>query len=170
MGWRKSTLLAFTTSYNQFCEKKFVGYSWQEQRWCHQQTILTCCERLDKYDLSHYSAVPVIPKDISSRRIMMSWSRVSKAELKSERTNSVTCCRFVLWKISLTALKRAVSLLCCFLYAFYILIQDTSHCLAIVHVTGQIQLFLLLWKQIGLLNCLSKSHHFCSKSHYSCFA
>ena len=47
----------------------------------------------------------------------------------------------------------AMLLSICFLY---ILIQDTSHCLAIVHVTGQIQLFLLLWKQIGLLNCLNR--------------
>ena len=48
-------------------------------------------------------------------------------------------------------LKSAVSVLYCFLYAFYILIQDTSHCLASVYVTGQIQLSVLLWKQIDYL-------------------
>ena len=55
-------------------------------------------------------------------------------------------------------LKSAVSVLYCFLYAFYILIQDTSHCLASVYVTGQIQLSVLLWKQIDylivFLNCI----------------
>ena len=84
---------------------------------CSPFTI-TCWERPDKYDLSHCSAVPVIPKDISSRRIMISRSTVSKAELQSKRTNSVTCCRFMLCKISLLkSLKSAVSVLCCFLYA-----------------------------------------------------
>ena len=83
---------------------------------CSPFTI-TCCERPDKYDFSYCSAVPVIPKDISSRRIMISRSTVSKAELQSKRTNTVTCCRFMLCKISLKTLKSAVSVLCCFLYA-----------------------------------------------------
>ena len=78
---------------------------------------MTCCEWPDKYDLSHCSAVPVIPKDMSSGRIMILWSTVSKAELKSKRTNIVTCCRFMLCKISSTTLKSADSVLCCHLYA-----------------------------------------------------
>ena len=78
---------------------------------------MTCCEWPEKYDLSHCSAVPVIPKDMSSGQIMISWSTVSKAELKSKRTNIVTCCRFMLCKISSTTLKSADSVLCCHLYA-----------------------------------------------------
>ena len=38
-------------------------------------------------------------------------STVSKAELKSKRTNIVTCCRFMLCKISSTTLKSPVSVL-----------------------------------------------------------
>ena len=78
---------------------------------------MTCCEWPEKYDLSHCSAVPVIPKDMSSGRIMILWSTVSKAELKFKRTNIVTCSRFMLCKISSTTLKSAVSVLCFLLYA-----------------------------------------------------
>ena len=74
-------------------------------------TVLSCCEWPDKYDLNHCSDVPVIPKDMSSGRILILWSTVSKAELKSRRTNIVTCCRFMLCKISSTTLKSPVSVL-----------------------------------------------------------
>ena len=80
-------------------------------------TVLSCCEWPDKYDLNHCSDVPVIPKDMSSGRILILWSTVSKAELKSRRTNIVTCCRFMLCKVSSTTLKSADSVLCCHLYA-----------------------------------------------------
>ena len=68
---------------------------------------MTCCE----------CAVLVIPKDMSSGRIMILWSTVSKAELKFKRTNIVTCCRFMLCKISSTTLKSVDSVLCSLLYA-----------------------------------------------------
>ena len=73
---------------------------------------MTCCEWPDKYDLSHCSAVPVIP-----RTCQVDESTVSKAELKSKRSDNVTCCRFMLCKISSTTLKSAVSVLCSLLYA-----------------------------------------------------
>ena len=50
------------------------------------------------------------------------------------------------YKMSLTTLESAVSVLCCFLCAAGI--QDTSHCVPSIYVTGQIQFSLLLWKQI----------------------
>ena len=71
----------------------------------------TCCEWADKYVLSHCSAVPVIPKDMSSGRVH-GVSRCSKLN-----SNIVTCCRFMLCKISSTALKSADSVLCSLLYA-----------------------------------------------------
>ena len=66
---------------------------------------------------------------------MISSSTVLKAELKSKRTNIVTCCRFMLCKISSTTLESADSVLCCHLYADAIL--DASYGLPSVYVMFQ---------------------------------
>ena len=70
-----------------------------------------------RYDLNHFRASPLIPKEQSNKSKSFWWSMVSKAALRSKSTNMVPPSESTAWSMSFCTRSRAVSVLWSCLYA-----------------------------------------------------